>query len=152
MNIQRIDRFLIGSAERYSVPLARFAFFLVFFWFGILKVLMLSPANPLVSRLLDATLPFLSFEQFNVAFGLFEMLIGVLFLLPKAGRVVIPLFLFHMLTTSLPLFLLPEIAWQAPFVPTLEGQYILKNIALVALAVAVVARMPRLEDQSSRLR
>lgn len=144
MNIQRIDRFLIGTADRYGVPLARFAFFLVFFWFGILKVLMLSPANPLVSRLLDVTLPFLPFEQFNVAFGLFEMLIGVLFLVPKAARLVIPLFLFHMFTTALPLFLLPEIAWQTPFVPTLEGQYIIKNIVLVALAVALVARMPKL--------
>lgn len=138
------DRFVIGNAERYAVPAARAAFFVVFFWFGLLKVLRVSPAIPLVDDLLAVTMPFMDPATFDVLFGLFEMLIGTLFLFPRLDRVVMPLFVFHMATTMLPLVLLPAAVWSSPFVPTLVGQYILKNFVLVALAVAVVSRMKKL--------
>ncbi len=120
--------------EKYSVPFGRIALFVIFFWFGLLKVLSLSPANPLVAELEAKTLPFISFDTFILLFGLFEMLIGVLFLIPKATRLVFILFILHMITTFLPLVCLPEVTWQKPFVPTLEGQYIIKNLALISVA------------------
>jgi uncharacterized membrane protein YkgB len=39
----------------------------------------------------------------------------------------------------LPLILLPNMTWTGPFVPTLEGQYIIKNVVLLALALTIVA-------------
>jgi hypothetical protein len=41
----------------------------------------------------------------------------------------------------MPLILLPEVTWSRPFVPTLEGQYILKNVVIIALAARMVARL-----------
>lgn len=42
--------------------------------------------------------------------------------------------------TFLPIFLLPEFAFKfVPFAPSLEGQYILKNLVLVSAGWAVVA-------------
>jgi hypothetical protein len=38
-----------------------------------------------------------------------------------------------------PLVLLPGMIWQAPFVPTLEGQYIIKNAVVVAVAIGIAA-------------
>jgi hypothetical protein len=38
-----------------------------------------------------------------------------------------------------PLVLVPELTWQKPLIPTLEGQYIIKNVAIVALAFDVAA-------------
>lgn len=142
--VARVDKFLIESSRRYAIPFARGAFFLIFFWFGILKIVGASPAIPLVDDLLSVTLPFVSPDAFNVLFGSFEVLIGVLFLFRRFDRVVMPLFALHMLTTMLPLVLLSEATWQSPFVPTLVGQYIIKNVVLVALALAIVARMDRL--------
>ena len=43
----------------------------------------------------------------------------------------------HMCGTVLPLFTLPEITWKAFPVATLEGQYILKNVVLVAGAIVI---------------
>jgi uncharacterized membrane protein YkgB len=43
-----------------------------------------------------------------------------------------------MITTAGPLFLLPDIAWQSFLAPTLEGQYIIKNIVVVALAATIL--------------
>lgn len=144
MNIQTFDHAVIDAAERYAIQVSRAAFFVIFFWFGLLKVLGASPAIPLVDDLLAVTFPFIAPATFNVLFGLFEMLIGALFLFPRADRVVMPLFLLHMVTTFAPLVLLPAASWTAPFVPTLVGQYILKNFVLLALAAAVVSRMKKL--------
>jgi len=145
-DIKRLDLRIIHAFQKISPAMSKFAFFIVFFWFGILKVFSLSPANPLVSALLERTMPFMTFGTFIVLFGLFEMLIGVLFLFPKTERIVFPLLAIHMLTTVLPLMLLPQVAWTAPFVPTLEGQYMIKNVALIALAMAMAADLKPLKS------
>lgn len=141
MTLPQFDHHMISFAKQHGIRIARIAFFIVFFWFGILKVFGTSPANPLVESLMNTTLPFLTFSQFIFFFGLFEMTIGILFLLPKYDRLVIPFFLLHMFSTALPLILLPEISWQSPLIPTLEGQYMLKNLVLVALAIVIVANL-----------
>lgn len=138
--IQRIfDTYIIHFIQDYSELAARIALALIFIWFGLLKVIFMSPANELVTSLLNITLPFISFETFIVALGIFETLIGVLFLIPGWSRTAIVLLLFHMSTTALPLVMLPHITWQAFLIPTLEGQYIIKNAAIIALGLGVVA-------------
>src|SRR5262245_18444217 len=104
--------------RRMDMPFARIALFIVFFWFGILKLFFLSPANPLVAGLLELTLPFMPFHTFIILFGIYEMLIGILFLIPGLERLAMILLVLHMITTFLPLIFLPEITWQGPFVPT----------------------------------
>jgi uncharacterized membrane protein YkgB len=74
-------------------------------------------------------------------FGLFECLIGILFLIKGAERVVIPLLLVHMITTAGPLFLLPSETWQRLLVPTLEGQYIIKNLVIIATGISLAAHL-----------
>jgi len=150
--ISTVDNKLITFFRTLSSPMARIALFVVFFWFGILKVFGHSPASPLVSELLERTLPFMTFSTFMVLFGLYEMLIGILFLLPKTDRLVMPLLGFHMLTTFMPLALLPSTTWSAPFIPTIEGQYIIKNILIIALAIGIAANVKPLKQtqQSTR--
>jgi len=123
------------------MPLARLGLFIVFFWFGALKVVGMSPASSLVQALFERTIHFISFPSFIILFGLFECLIGILFLIKGMERIVIPLFLLHMVTTFLPLFLLPQETWSATMIPTLEGQYIIKNILLIAAAVGIAAHL-----------
>lgn len=139
--LNHIDKTIITGIRTAFIPMARIALFVIFFWFGILKVIGTSPANPLVAQLLHTTLPFLTFEQFIIGFGIFEMIIGITFLIPKAERLAMALLIPHMITTALPLFFLPQIAWQSLLVPTLEGQYIIKNLALVALAFGIAAHL-----------
>ena len=140
-NIRTIDEHLIHFFQKISVPVARFALFVVFFWFGFLKVIGLSPAGGLVHSLFDQTIHWMSFDTFYLLFALFECLIGILFLIPGAERIVLPLLLFHMVTTALPLFYLPHITWQQPWVPTLEGQYIIKNLVIIATAIGLVSHL-----------
>ena len=141
MVIRYLDRVFISIARTFNMPFARIGLFIVFAWFGVLKVVGLSPANPLVGDLLNRTMPWIDFGQFVVLFGLFETLIGISFLVPRLVRVSILLLGLHMVTTFMPLVLLPQVVWQKPFVPTLEGQYIIKNLLIICTAISIVAHM-----------
>jgi len=117
---------------------ARVSLFIIYFWFGILKVLMVSHANPLVRDLLEVTfLNFIPAKTFFILFGFFEMFIGVVALVRKWNRFFFALVVFHLITTALPLFLLVDTSWSSWFVPTLVGQYIIKNLAILSLAYCV---------------
>jgi uncharacterized membrane protein YkgB len=130
------------TLKQTSVLFARLALFVIYFWFGLLKVIGQSPASEMVQNLLDKTMPFMSFNLFIVLFGLFEMLIGILFLLPGSERWATFLFILHMITTTLPLFEMSEV-WSKMFVPTLEGQYIVKNLALMSAVLTIYASLPK---------
>ncbi len=147
MTIKTIDLALITFFKKAAEPLSRFGLFIVFFWFGILKVLGLSPASGLVQHLFKQTIPFMSFETFLIAFGVFECIIGLMFIFRGFERAVIPLLFIHMVTTFGPLVFLPQETWSAFMVPTLEGQYIIKNFVLIAAGVIVAAHLHPLQTR-----
>ena len=134
---------LVGHCKKIEAPLARLAIFIVYFWFGALKLLGLSPATPLVFALFEKTLvSFVPFGIFYTLFSTFEIVIGILFLIHGLERVAIYLLALHLITTALPLFLLPDLTWQSFLVPTMEGQYIIKNVLIAALAVGIASKIP----------
>ncbi|MFY7908232.1 MAG: hypothetical protein ACOVO2_01705 [Emticicia sp.] len=120
------------------VWLNRIALFVVFFWFGLLKIIGLSPAKDIVTHLHHQTIePFISASHFIPLLGLIECLIGVLWLVPKFTKLTFVIFCLQMFTTFLPLILLPSETWQTDFALTLAGQYIIKNVVLIASAYTV---------------
>ena len=141
MSPRTVDEALVRLFQSISEPLSRYALFLVLFWFGALKVVAVSPASDLVRQLFERTIPIMPFFVFMILFGLLECLIGILFLIRGCERVVIPLLFLHMLTTFFPLVLLPQQTWSGPFIPTLEGQYIIKNTIIIALAIGIASHL-----------
>jgi uncharacterized membrane protein YkgB len=141
MSLESFDLKAISFFRKISIPFSRFALFVVFFWFGILKVIGLSPASEVVQNLFNQVIPFMAFPTFLILFGLFECLIGILFLIKGAERVVIPLLFIHMFTTFGPLVFLTSETWQAFLVPTLEGQYIIKNLVIIAAALGIASHL-----------
>ncbi len=140
MSLQAFDKKFIIWARRWFNPLARAALFIIFFYFGLLKLLGLSPAEGLAATLVTKTVGAAYFQQLFMALAILECLIGILFLVPKATRIVIFLMLVHMLIVCSPLVLAPEAVWSAPFIPNLDGQYVIKNMALIVLAIGLVAQ------------
>ena len=139
LDYKTIDIRLIAFFRRSFIPFARFSIFLIFFWFGLIKLLDLSPASPLAKALIDQTVGLQHFDTLFTILALLECVIGILFLFPKATRVVIPLLLIHMVIVCSPLVLVPEFTWQSFLVPTLEGQYIIKNAVVIAVAIGIAA-------------
>ncbi len=137
--------------EKICVPLARVSFFAVYFWFGLLKVLGLSPAEALVQELWSQTLSFIPFPNFVTFLACYEMAIGIAFLFPGLERLALYLLIPHMITTFGPLILLPKYTWKAFLVPTLAGHYIIKNLILVALGIALAAYVGDFKTRSAKV-
>lgn len=116
----------------------RSALFLIYFLFGFLKIISLSPAEQLVVNLHRITLgEFVPIDKFLIILGAAECLIGILWLIPKLTKYALVIFLIQIATTFLPLIVLPEDTWQGALIPSLTGQYIFKNIVLIACAFTV---------------
>lgn len=146
--LNKFDYWFIHLLRRLSIPFARVALLVVFFWFGILKIIGTSPANPMVADLLQNTMPFVTWETFIIFFAIYEILIGITFVIPKLERLAIALLIPHMIMTCLPLIFLPEMTWQGTFTPTIEGQYIIKNLVIIALAMGIAAHLHPLKKKS----
>ncbi len=104
---------------------------LIFLWFGAPKLVPgLSPAEELVRLTVSCCDP----SWFVPTLGVFEILIGLCLLTREWTRAGLLLMAGHMVGTAMPLVTLPEISWQSFPVATLEGQYIIKNVVLIAAA------------------
>lgn len=149
-SIERIDHWIIETAKRLYIPVARIAFFIIFFYFGLLKIVGLSPASPLAEALTERTVGMAHFDTLFIALAIVECLIGILFLIPKATRIVIALLIIHMGVVCSPLVLVPDHVWTSWLVPSLEGQYIIKNIALIAIAISIAANTTPLTKRAKK--
>jgi uncharacterized membrane protein YkgB len=129
-------------SQKNIFTFSRIALFIIYFWFGLLKVLGLSPATPMVHGLFEKMSMgiLIPFDLFIILFGAFEMLIGILFLIGKFRRITLILFVLHMITTIFPLFIMGGMVWDSFGTPTLEGQYIVKNLALIAIVLHLYKR------------
>ena len=118
--------------------LIRIPIFIIFFWFGFLKIIDLSPAQQLVKDTVY-WMPFLSAESWTYVIGVWEVLIAICFLFKRTTLIGMILLFLQMSGTFLPLLILPEITFQNsnPFLPTLEGQYIIKNIIIITAALMI---------------
>jgi len=116
----------------------RISLFIIYFWFGLLKLISKSPAETLVTNLHRITIGhFIRIQCFLMALGFAECTIGLLWLVPKFTKWTIIIFFSQMATTFLPLFILRDQTWSDFLVLSLSGQYILKNIVLVACALTI---------------
>lgn len=135
---------------RAGIPFLRMAVGVVYIWFGALKLFPgLSPAEELVR----ATVPFLPGSFFVPFLGVWEVLIGLGFLTGKGLRLAILLLFLQMPGTLSPIVLLPDRVFTAfPYGLTLEGQYMVKNLVLIAAAIVVgsTVRGGRFSPERSR--
>lgn len=152
----RVDDAIAGTLSRHGVRLLRIALGVVFIWFGALKLVPgLSPAEPLVADTARALARLAFFpppEVFVPLLGVWEVLIGLGLLVRPLVRVALLLLLFQMPGTLLPLALFPDQVFTTfPFGLTLAGQYIVKNVVLVAAAFVVGGTVRRHSTPSKRL-
>jgi len=137
----RIDVRITRWMARYSLDILRFGLGVIFVWFGALKFFPgLSPAEELVRN----TIYFFDPDFFLPILAAWEVLIGIGFLsgffTNKLQRLTILLLFLQIPGTALPLVLLPEVCWTSfPFVLTLEGQYIFKNLVIIGSALVLGA-------------
>jgi len=141
-NFDRIDLRITRWMARHGITLLRVGLGVVFFWFGAIKLMPgLSPAHDLAARTIGVLTFGLLPPNISVpVLAIWECAIGLGLITGKFMRVTIFLLLVQMLGTLTPLALFPDETWKVfPIAPTLEGQYIIKNIVLVSAALVIGA-------------
>lgn len=126
----------------HGVQLLRISLGVVFLWFGALKLFPgLSPAHDLAARTIERLSGGLVGPAVSVpVLAVWECLIGLGLLFGVFMRVVLLLLAAQMLGTLMPLVLFPGEAFtHVPYAPTLEGQYIIKNVVLISAAIVLGA-------------
>ncbi len=125
-----------------SFHILRLALGVIYFHFGFIKFFPdLSPAELLATQtIIRMTAGWMDADTALFILAIMECSLGLALIFNVWMKAAFLLFLFHMAGTFTPLFLLPELAFKvSPLAPTLEGQYILKNIVFVAAGWAVFA-------------
>lgn len=128
------------SIEKHGITILRVSVATIFLWFGALKFVPGNAAEELAGATISwMTLGVIEREAAVYILGVFECLIGLGLLFKPALGVVVPVLYFQLLGTLVPLVAFRAETWAGPFMPTLEGQYIIKNVVLVAAAIVVGA-------------
>jgi uncharacterized membrane protein YphA (DoxX/SURF4 family) len=138
----RIDRRITGWMAAHGLLALRLALGVVFLWFGALKYGPgLSPAETLAARTIESlTLGLVPASIALPILATWEVAIGIGLLAGRWMRVTLLLLFVQMLGTITPLVLFPAETWtQFPYAPTLEGQYIIKNIVLISAGIVLGA-------------
>lgn len=138
----RADDKITLFMRRYGILFLRISLGLVFFWFGFLKFFPgLSPADELATRTInELTFGIVPPGTALIMLAVWETLIGLGLITGKFLRITLLLLFVQMMGTMTPLFLFPtETFTRIPYAPTLEGQYIIKNLVIISAGLVVGA-------------
>ena len=139
LDIDSLDGRIASFMKKFGVRALQISLAVIFIWFGALKIAGLSPAADLVLATVR-WMPFFTPETWLKIIGWWEVIIGVSFIFHKTKRIAIALLAMQMAGTFLPLIILPETTFQLgryPYAPTIEGQYIIKNLLIISAALVV---------------
>ena len=138
----QLDKHITDWMARHGITLLRVSLGVVFLWFGVLKFFPgLSPAQSLAAR----TIHTLTFGMVPASVSVpvlaaWECAIGIGLITNLFMRATLLLLFVQMMGTVTPIFLFPnEVFTVLPYAPTLEGQYIIKNIVLVSAGIVIGA-------------
>ena len=127
---------------QHGVTLSRLSLGIVFLWFGALKFIPgWSPAAEIATRTIEKiTFGYVPSPSGLLILATWETLIGLGLLSGRFLRTTLFLLAVQMTGTLLPLVLFPAETWVVfPLAPSLEGQYIIKNLVLLSAATVVGA-------------
>ena len=139
---KKIENRIIDWMAVNGIYLLRISIGIIFFWFGFQKFFPgISSAEDIATRTIDV----ISFGIVQAPYSMpilatWETLIGLGFLTGKFFRTTVVLLYLQMAGTIFPLIVFPdETFYMVPFVPTIEGQYIIKNIIILSAALVILA-------------
>src|SRR5687767_14057222 len=142
MTVGQLDLAIVRFMADHAVAFLRVSLGVVFLWFGALKFFPeLSPAQDLATRTISVlTLGLVPPAVSLPVLAAWECVIGIGLLVGRGLRATLFLLYAQMLGTLTPIVLFPgEVFTRIPYAPTLEGQYIIKNLVLISAGIAVGA-------------
>lgn len=123
--------------RKYAIPALRISVGIVFLWFGLLKILNVSP----IAYMIEKSYPFLPFPAAIVVLGVFEFLIGLGLVFKKYVRLVVILLWLQMLGVLGSVVFAPSLFFVGKnlFLLTIEGEFVVKNIIVIAASMVIAS-------------
>ena len=112
---------------RFAPAFTRSAMALIYLWFGLLKLLGVSPAEALIRR----TFYFLPGGPVVIALGAWEIVIAILLIFRRTVPAALILVMLHLPGTFLSYFTATEMCFTSPLVLTDLGEFVLKNLMVI---------------------
>lgn len=138
--LDEIDARIARGMAALGHPMHRWFLGVFFLWFGLLKVF----GHTTASSLLAHTIYLGSPQEMVKILGAWEAAIGVCLLWPRLIRVGILLLAIRLPGTIAALALRHDVCWVSPpFVPTPEGQYLIKDAMLLGAALVIGGEVRR---------
>ena len=147
------DQWITKWMARNGIFLLRISIGLIFIWFGALKFI---PGASPAEELAGSSIEILSFGLVSAQTGLpilaaWECLIGIGMFVYRYMRFTILLLYVQMLGTFSPIVIMPDVVFESiPLVLTIEGQYIIKNVVVIASALVIGATVRGGQLQAER--
>lgn len=128
------DAWVAAWMERFGHALHRVGLGGMFVWFGALKL----AGQPTATTILAHTIYLGPPETMVRVLGAWEVLIGLCLLWSPLVRIAIPLLLLRLAGTAAALVLRGDVCFAGvPWVPTPEGQYLIKDLLLLGAALVI---------------
>lgn len=127
---------------------------MIFLWFGIVKFFPgSSPAESLASgTICTLTFHVISPPTCTVTLAIFESLIGISLVFGRLLKPVLVLLFLHMLGTLLTFFIFPDLMFaKFPFVLTMQDQYVMKNIIIMAAILIIWPSERTISKKNSKM-
>ncbi len=138
----KFDKPITTWMAKNAIKFLRISLGIIFFWFGFLKFFHgVSSAETLATKTISVlTFGLIEPSVSLIILAVWETMIGLGLLFNKFLREILLLLFLQMIGTITPLFFFPAETFKIfPFVPTLEGQYIIKNLILISAGLAIGA-------------
>lgn len=146
-----IDKAITQWMSEYGIRILRISLGIVFLWFGFLKFF---PGSSPAEQLATNTISIITFGLVKPSVSIYmlasmETLIGLGLIFRIFLRATLFILFFQMLGTITPLFLFPADTFTLiPFSPTLEGQYIIKNVVLISAGIVIGSTVRRQSEKN----
>lgn len=132
--LRTLDQIFIAQLSRWGIPVLRITVAIVFLWFGALKLTGFSPVEGLVMSSFSS----LPFEFPFMALGILEVAIGAGLLLKMGLRAALGLMWLMLIGTFAAVALNPELfIGDAFWKLTTEGEFVVKNLVLIAAGMVI---------------
>lgn len=130
---------VISHLRMHNTRLTAACIGVVYFWFGFLKFI---PGSSPAEQLAKDTIGVMTFglippDYSYLLLAIWETALGLLFILNVRRKWVIYLALAHIVCTFTPLIFFPETSFQSGGSLTLTGQYIIKNLIIIAALLSI---------------
>lgn len=143
-----IEQKIFDAFHRYGHKAHRLSLGLIFVWYGLLKPF----GAETTTSLLAHTIYFFPAEVLLPILGWWEVAIGLCLIYRPLVRFSIILQFVRIPGTILAFFMHPEVCFvHIPFVPSLEGQYLIKDIVILFAGIAIAGTIHTEKDSKQYL-